>query len=756
MAVPQRSRGEVTAERPVAYLSAEYGLHECMPVYSGGLGVLSGDHLRAASDIAMPLVAVGILYRRGYLRQRMEGGVTQRALEDPLDPALLPLDPVLDAQGREVRVTLGIPGATLGLRAWRAQVGRVTLFLLDADIPSNRPEDRAVTHHLYGGDGEYRIRQEIVLGRGAVRLLDRLEVRPSLWHLNEGHGAFAPLERVGALVRHGGLTFDEAREVVRAGTLFTTHTPVPAGHDRFSEDLVRRYFSDIASWAGIPWDRFLALGSTADDPGLLNMTALALQFAGRVNGVSREHGRVSRDLFRGLRPHLLTEEMPVASVTNGVHLGAWTGPEVASRLGAKDRPVVAADFAAAADLPAATLWEARNAARAALLKTVRRRLERTFLERGDSPVLLDRIVRGLDDGALVIGFARRFATYKRADLMLRDAARLRALLCDAKRPVRILLAGKSHPADGAARELLARVAQLARGDDFAGRLILLEDYDIGLGRALVQGVDVWLNTPRPPMEASGTSGMKAAINGVLNLSVADGWWPEGFDGTNGWQIGPNLPSAGGVAPTDTAARDAQDADSLYRLLEESVVPEFFKRNRAGVPLSWVERVRRSLVTLAPPFDVCRMVEEYGTWAYAPLAAEGAALAAEHFAGARALAERRSRMRKGMEELRILTATPCGGATPRPGERFAVSVEVAPGSLLPVEIAVDLVFGRRGEDGGIVQPSVVSLVEEGPPEGGVLRYGGSCPVPATGGYAWSVRVRPAGSAVPGLHDPVRWS
>ncbi len=752
MAVPPAPRGGVTAGAPVAYVSAEFGIHECLPVYSGGLGVLAADHLRAASDLALPLVAVGILYRRGYFRQRLEGGVSQRSLPDALDPADVSLEPVVDGEGRPVQITIGIPAATLSLRAWKAQVGRIPLYLLDADLEGNRPEDRVITHHLYGGDGEYRIRQEIVLGRGAVRLLARLGIPAAVWHLNEGHGAFAPLERAAAMVRDDGLTFDEAREVLRASTLFTTHTPVPAGHDRFSEDLVRRYFSDVASWAGVPWDRFIGLGAAPGEPGMFNMTALALQFAGRVNGVSRDHGLVSRRLFRGLRPRLLPDEMPVGHVTNGVHLAAWTGPEIADLLGAVDRPVTGEDFSGrAADLDARALWEARGRARQRLLDAVRARLRRTFAERGDSPALLARILDGLDPAALVVGFARRFATYKRADLLLRDPARLRAILDGQGRPVRILLAGKAHPADAVAQEMLARMATLARGDEFAGRIVLLEDYDMGLARSLVQGADVWLNTPRPPMEASGTSGMKAVANGGLHVSVADGWWPEGYDGTNGWRIGDAVPTG------DAATLDARDADSLYRLLEEEIVPEFFRRDRRGVPKEWVERVRNSLRGLPAVFDAARMVHEYAEGFYVPLAARGAALRAGRFAAARDLAERCQRVRLGMRDLRILSATLADRGTVRPGDTLDLRVEVDPGPLSPEDFRVEVVLGARAGDGDLSGASSIALPAAGEGEGGALLFAGTCEVPCVGSHGWAVRVRPSwGDGPPGLNDPVVWA
>ncbi len=754
LGAPARPRGAVTPESPVAYFCAEYGLHECLPVYGGGLGILAGDHLRSASDLGLPLVAIGLLYRRGYFRQRLEGGVEQQVVEDEVDPRLLPLDLVEDAEGRPVLVALPIPGGTLTLRAWRARVGRVPLFLLDTDLAANRPEDRTVTHVLYGGDPEARLRQEIVLGRGGVRLLERLGIRPSVFHLNEGHGAFVPLERVGQLVRDDCLTFSEAREVVRAGTAFTTHTPVPAGHDRFGEDLMRRYFSDASSWIGLPWEKFFLLGSTPSEPGLFNMTGLAIHFSSAVNGVSREHGRVSRRILLGLRPHLLAHEVPVDAVTNGVHLGAWTAGEMARLLGAEGRAVEPADFAGRAPgLDPAALWEVRSRLRRRLLDAVRARLLRASGEGADDPGLLERSLAGLDEAALLVGFARRFALYKRADLLLRDPDRLLRILDGAGRPVRILVAGKAHPRDAAASQLLARVARLSRSAAFAGRLFVLEDYDLGLARLLVQGADVWLNTPRPPLEASGTSGMKAAANGVLHLSVGDGWWLEGFDGTNGWRIG------GADSGAADAARDAADAADLYRLLEEEVAPLFFRRGPDGLPRAWLERVRRCLATLPPVFHTARMVEEYASRAYEPLARRAAELRADGFAAARARAAAWVRMRRGMAEMRILSAAVAGADAARPGDALAVQVEVDPGPLSPEDLRVELVAGRREADGGLREVEVLPLAAAPAGEGPARRFEGTWRVRGTGSFGWGIRVRPrpeTEGAPPSLHDPVVWA
>jgi phosphorylase/glycogen(starch) synthase len=745
LAAPPRESGGLTAKRPVAYVCAEFGLHECLPIYSGGLGVLAGDHLRAASDVGVPLVAVGLLYRKGYMRQRLLRGVEQTELPDEFDPRLVPLTLVVDADGAPVEAAVAVPGTTLHLRAWRADVGRVALYLLDTDFDGNRPEDRGVTHALYGGDAEYRVRQEIALGRGGVRLLAKLGVEPSAWHVNEGHGAFVAVERAERFVREAGLTFDQAREAVRATTAFTTHTPVPAGHDVFDEDLMRRHFSHVPERLGVSWEKFFALGASPDGPGF-NMTNLAMEFASFVNGVSKRHGEVSRELLRSTCPHLAVEEMPITSVTNGVHLAAWTSAEIARLFDTDGRPVTGADFARAAAVEDEALWAARRRLRARLVARVASHLRRSFEVRDDSPALLERILALMSEDALHVGFARRFATYKRADLAMSDPGRLRAILSQTDRPTRLFVAGKAHPRDREAKELVARLAKLARTDEFVGRLVVLENYDMGLARTLVQGVDVWLNNPRPPLEASGTSGMKAAANGALNLSVGDGWWLEAFDGANGWLVGGERPAA------DAAVRDELDAASLYRLIEEEVVPLFFRRDPRGVPRDWLVRVRRSLATIPPVFDTARMVEEYRARAYEPLASRFDDLRADGHVRLRAESARRSRLAAAVASARITRCAVAADATA--GAPSQVRVDVALGALSVDEAAVEFVVGRMTGD-ALRDVAVVTLSPEPATDGGVeRRFVGSFTPTAPGSFGWFVRVRPRGPVT--LHDPAIWA
>ncbi|MCK6481872.1 MAG: alpha-glucan family phosphorylase [Planctomycetes bacterium] len=725
----------ITAKRPVAYFSAEFGIESTLQTYTGGLGILAGDHLKAASDLGLPLVGVGLFYHRGYLRQRI--GQDGSQLWSPADnaPDGHALDLVRDESGAPLEIPVVLPGGRLVLHAWRAMVGRVPLFLLDADLPANRPEDRTITHHLYGGDEEMRLRQEVVLGRGGPHLLHLLGIHPSVIHLNEGHAAFAPLTRVAGLVRHQGLTFEEAREAVRSGTVFTTHTPVPAGHDCFPESLMRRYFSDVESWVGLPWERFFALGTSDEDPGGFMMTRLAARLASFVNGVSAIHAGVSRRILSPVWPGFLRGEVPVVPVTNGIHLPTWTAPEVAALVRPGGGAPLGSDFAERAPSVApAALWRARTACRHRLLDALRARVRASSAELKEPPEDLRRSLDGLDENALLIGFARRFAPYKRADLLFRDPDALLRVLDREDRPIRILYAGKAHPRDGQGQEILRRVAARARSAEFRGKVYFLEDYDMELGRLLVQGVDVWLNNPDRPLEACGTSGMKAAANGVLNLSVLDGWWPEAFDGLNGWAI------TGGETGETAESRNALDAEDVLRKLEREIGPLFFDRDDDGVPLRWLERVRHCLATVPPRFGTGRMVEEYRDRAYLPLARAHDALRADDYAGAREIVGRKRRLRRGFGDVRILSATLPDAGRMEVRDELKVEVEVDRGGLEPGDLLVELVLARREPDGEPAATTVVEMQPAGPQEGRRTLWQASCCMGEPGSFSCGVRVR----------------
>jgi phosphorylase/glycogen(starch) synthase len=743
----------ITRKNPIAYFCAEFGLHESLRIYSGGLGILAGDHLKSASDLDLPLIGIGLFYRLGYLRQRVNAAGDQIALDAENDPRKLPLELVRDEHGAPLEILLQLPSSLLVLRAWSVSVGRVTLYLLDSSVEANRPEDREITARLYGGDHEQRLRQEIVLGRGGARLLVKLGLEPAVFHINEGHAAFVTLERVARYVRKEGLTLDEARELVCATTAFTTHTPVPAGHDRFGEDLMRRYFSDAASWVGAPWDRFMACGQSEEDRSGFNMTYCALYFSDFANGVSKLHGEVSRELLAAFWPKLLKSELPVRSITNGVHLGTWTDPRIAELLGAKDRPPTGEDFARGAEkLDARKLWNQKRAAKRRLFDEVRVNVERAFVERHDRPLVLNEILSGLDERALVIGFARRFAPYKRAHLIFKDPARLAAILSSEERPVRLLIAGKAHPSDQLGKDILKRIVELSRTSELLGRVLFLDDYDMASAKSLVQGVDVWLNNPVRPLEASGTSGMKVAANGGLNLSVLDGWWCEGFDGANGWKIG------NGQVYAQGELQDELDSAILYRLLEEEVVPMFFERDEAGLPRAWLERVRRNFATIPTQFNTDRMVGDYRDQAYLPLARSFFDLRSNGNARAKERARTAARLSREFGALKIRSVKISELAEMRVGDVVAVRAEVELGTLAPDDLLVELVLGQP-KSGDLQNMALVRLAANpAPSEGNVWTFEGAHRVQRSGSYAYGVRVRARAQASESgrLQDLVLWA
>lgn len=738
---PARSGpGQPDAKHPIAYFSAEFGIHQSLPIYSGGLGILAGDHLKSASDLAVPLVGVGLFYRYGYMTQRLDREGQQLVVDRENNPRELAVEPVLSADGKPLEVNVLLLGREVVLRAWKAQVGRVALYLLDANVAANRPEERDLTRNLYGGDSETRIQQEIILGRGGVRLLRALGLAPSVYHMNEGHAAFLTLERISRLVRGEGLTFDAAREYVCQTTLFTTHTPVPAGHDRFGEDLMRRYFGDCEDWVGLPWDRFFALGQAGGAAREFNMTYLAMNFAGFVNGVSKLHGVASKKLLHPFWPGLLQDEVPVTTITNGVHLATWTHPSITSLLGGGARSVRPADFARGVTDRRA-LWLARQANKGAMLQVVRAALTRSFHARSDSPVMLSSILSGLDSKALFIGFARRFAPYKRAHLLLTDPQRLLRILDDPNRPVRLIVAGKAHPRDKMGQDIIKRLAQVSREPEFAGKLVFVEDYDMSVARALVQGCDVWLNTPTRMEEASGTSGMKAAANGVLNLSVGDGWWPEAADGRNGWTVG------AGQDYADAELQNQADANALYRLLEEEVVPSFFTRNDAGLPEHWLDMVSHCLASVPGRFNTDRMVEEYASKAYLPLASCYFAQQSSKKQLAKDRARDFQKVRSGFSQVRIAAASTVDLQDFKAGQHLDVRMEVELGNLSADDVVAELVIGRPQGEEELTDMTVVALTPTATTSEGLTVFEGGYRVAHAGQYAQGLRIRARGHGGP---------
>jgi starch phosphorylase len=606
--------------RPIAYFSTEYGIHQSLAIYSGGLGVLSGDHSKSASDLGLPFINVGLLYQRGYFRQTIDADGFQNHTYTEYDFHRLPLRRVLDPQGRVLIVKVPFPGREVAAQAWLAQVGRIPLLLLDTDLQQNDPADRPIATVLYVRGREMRLAQEAVLGIGGVKALAGLGIEPAVWHINEGHSALLQLERTRRRVTEQSATFDQAITRVRRNTTFTTHTPVPAGNEQFDRALAWRYCETWAKELGVDTGTVLALGAAdhgePDQP--LNLTALALRTSAWANGVSKLNGEIANRMWRHIFPELADHQRAIHAITNGVHVPTWMGLQMAAVL----QRAVGRDWAEAVlepggwkallDTPDKEVWLAHRAQTKRLCRFARARLREQHGRNGQSPSELRAVSDFLDHNVLTIGFARRFATYKRAGLLFSDLHRLRTLVQHAEQPVQIILAGKAHPADRPGQELIQSIFQLSQSGDLRGSVVFLENYDMRVARMMVQGCDVWLNTPRRPLEASGTSGMKAAINGTLNLSISDGWWPEGYNGTNGWVIGdPDEPTA------EDWQQDQADAQSLYRTLEEEIVPEFYRRDADGLPLDWIARMKRSIVTVGQGFSSHRMVRDYVEQAYLP-------------------------------------------------------------------------------------------------------------------------------------------
>jgi starch phosphorylase len=607
------------AQSRVAYFSAEFGLHSSIPIYSGGLGILAGDHCKEASDLGIPLVGVGFMYPQGYFHQRMSPDGWQEAEYEPFNRLESPVQRALTPDGAPVQIAVEIDHRTIVAIVWQVRVGRVTLYLIDTDVPDNQPWDRELSARLYGGDHNVRLRQEILLGVGGVRVFRALGLSPAVWHANEGHSAFLTLERVREFVQ-AGRSHAEAVELVRQSTVFTTHTPVPAGHDVFSFHQIEQHFEGFWEQLGMTREAFLQLGAHPDNPGAgFNMTALAMRLAGHVNGVSREHGRVSRSMWRCLWPGLEEDRVPIRSITNGIHAPTWISPEMnqlyARHLGPDwagkaDDPAI---WHRVTDIPDSELWTARQVLKRKLMSFIRERARAAWMQGRMQPHQVLASGTLLDPEALTIGFARRFATYKRATLIFSTLGRLQQMLQDRWRPVQIVFAGKAHPADEPGRQFIQQVYAYCKDHDIGGHVAFVEDYDMHMAKYLVWGVDVWLNTPRPPMEASGTSGQKATLNGVPNLSVLDGWWQEGYDGANGWAI----PASGHLG--DSHSQDMHDAEHLYRLLEQDIVPLYYDRDRDGIPRGWLQIVKDAVRTIAPRFCTRRMVKEYMDLLYAPAA-----------------------------------------------------------------------------------------------------------------------------------------
>jgi starch phosphorylase len=736
----ERAHGEATGLQ-IAYFSAEFGLHESLPIYSGGLGVLAGDHLKSASDLGLPLVGVGLLYRRGYFRQYLNRDGWQQELHPAYDFERLPLH-VETADGLPRRISVEIAGREVAAQIWRAQVGRVSLLLLDSDLPENTVEDRALTDELYGGDLRHRIRQEILLGMGGVRALQAMGFAPTVYHLNEGHSAFLAIERVRQAIERDGLSLAEALEEVRASSVFTTHTSVPAGHDVFPLDLMREHFGQLCARLSIPLEDLMKLGRARpeDSNEPFCMTVLALRIASQSNAVSELHGSVTRKIWTSLHPHVPVDEIPIGHVTNGIHIPSWYSREVArlySRyLGPRwqEDPVDRQVWQRVERIPDGELWRARERLRESLVSFARKRLHEQFQRRGMPLAVVRTAEEALDPDALTIGFARRFAVYKRASLLLRDPDRLARLLNDPDRPVQIVFAGKAHPADHPGKHVMREIVHLAAETRFRRRIVFLEDYDIEIARQLVQGADIWLNTPRRPLEASGTSGMKAVVSGGLHLSVLDGWWAEAYTPDTGWAIG------SGEEYGDPEVQDQVESEALYDLLEQEVVPLYYRRGADSLPRGWIERIKASMRAHCPVFNANRMVEEYSRRFYLPAHVRSRFVAHDIHSGARELASWRRRMADAWPRVQIEQVVTGDGDRPV-GDEMPVRVLVRLDGLAPEEVVVEAVHGDVDGGGDLHDTESVSLAPDEHRDGAVI-YQGAVPCSRTGLRGFSIRVRPA--------------
>ncbi|AIY18177.1 alpha-glucan family phosphorylase [Pimelobacter simplex] len=751
----QRARAaepDATWPASVAYFSPEFGITAVLPQYSGGLGILAGDHLKAASDLGVPIVGVGLLYRHGYFKQALSHEGWQQESYPVLDPDGLPLSLLHENDGTRATISIRMPdGPDLLARIWVASVGRVPLLLLDTDFEENPEPYRLITDRLYGGNTEHRLRQELLLGVGGVRAL-RVHARitgapePEVFHTNEGHAGFLGVERIRELTADSDLDFATALEAGRASTVFTTHTPVPAGIDRFPRSLVEQYLGDHGATPGVPVDQVLALGAEdydGGDPGVFNMAVMGFRLAQRANGVSQLHGHVSRGMFNGLWPAFDEAEVPITSITNGVHAPTWVAPEVAALAEAQgadyDGDDADAFWSAFAKVPGPDVWRTKRALRERLVDDARRRLRKSWEKRGAAPAELGWIDEALDPDVLTIGFARRVPSYKRLTLMLRDPERLKALLLHPERPVQLVVAGKAHPADDGGKRLIQELVRFADAEDVRHRIVFLPNYDIALALPLYPGCDVWLNNPLRPYEACGTSGMKAALNGGLNLSILDGWWDEWYEPEFGWPI----PSADSpLLAHDPDKRDDLEAAALYDLIETEVAPRFYDLDHEGVPGRWIEMLRHTWASLGPKVLATRMVRDYVAQLYAPAARNARALAAVPD-GARDLAHWKARVRSAWDGVRVEHVEAAGvGDAAEVGAVLRVHSYIALGELAPSDVEVQLVHGPVDAEDDIVASEIVPLRLVESYDGGRHRFDGEVSLSRPGPFGYTVRVLPA--------------
>ena len=728
----------------IAYFSAEYGLDETIPIYSGGLGILSGDHLKSASDLGIPLVAVGLLYKNGYFHQKIDGYGNQQSIYKDIDLMNLPINPVKDEKGEELKVLLKLPGKNLYLKVWKINVGRITLYLLDSDIPENTDEDyRNITLRLYGGDQEMRIKQEIVLGMGGVNLLRTLGLDPNIYHMNEGHSSFLLLEVIKNIIKEKKVSFDIARDITSAKTVFTTHTPVPAGNDIFPMELVEKYFKGYWTKLGIDKDTFLHLGTKPNDTldSGFNMGILALKIAGKKNGVSKLHGAVSRELFGDVWPAIAANESPITYVTNGIHTCTWLAPNLKELYNKylipywQDNIQIQETWKKIDNIPNERLWEEHQARKNKLLKLVKENVTNNMKENGISYEEINEITSKLNPNALTIGFARRFATYKRATLIFRDLERITQILNNSEKPVQLIFAGKAHPADKEGQELIRYIKEISMKPQFKGKIFVLENYNIGIARYLVSGVDVWLNNPRRPMEASGTSGQKASVNGVINFSVLDGWWAEGYDSKNGWTIGTN------DEYSSYDIQDDADSNSMYTTLENKIIPTYYDKASNGISEKWVRIMKNSIISTGGRYSTSRMLCDYTDRLYMPLID----VYKKYYSDLSEVAnlnEWKTKMQINWEKIKIEQLNNMDNISIDAGNKIEVTCKVILPDISADNITVETYAGRITDKGTIENITIMpmDLIEKNEEKREYI-YKAKLELTTGGNYGYTFRVMP---------------
>jgi len=737
----------------VAYFSAEYGLNESLPIYSGGLGVLSGDHCKSASDLGIPFTAVGLFYRQGYFNQVISGDGTQQTAYSTLDINDLAIRPVVNDSGEKILISVDLPGRAVYASIWLVKIGRVNLYLLDSDVPQNSDHDRGITARLYGGDGDTRIQQEILLGIGGVRALEALGIHPSVYHMNEGHSGFLTFELIRKWMQDGHLSYNQALEMVGASCVFTIHTPVPAGIDVFSHDAIDMYFTQFRDIFGISREEFLALGADSVNPYGFNMAALAMKMTSGRNGVSKLHGEVTRRMFRRLWPGVPENEVPITHVTNGIHTMTWLSKPYRELFdkylpaGWDDRIEQPGLWSAIDSIPDEEFWEKHMKKKEEMAAYINNRIRQSAIsDSGGKPCIT------INPAALTIGFSRRFATYKRAALIFRNIDRIRKILNLEDMPVQIIFAGKAHPADKPAQDIIKFINDISEQEGFRGKVVLLENYNIALARRLVQSVDVWLNNPRMPLEASGTSGQKAGLNGVINLSVLDGWWREGYNGNNGWAIGSE------TIYQNEMYQDNADSDSLYEILEDSVIPLYYDRNEKGIPVKWVKLMKESVKSLASRFSTHRMLQDYSSKLYVPAMVRASNISQQDFMLLKQLVEWKSKVCDRWPSVRIEDGSVAGRTPAEVGEVVYPEAVINLGGLSPEDISVEFYYtvDNTGEEFRVGEFLTLKLAEEIRP--GTYKYNGELCLADSGEYNYSFRVLPSHSLLADKFDLrlVKWA